>query len=87
MVQRTLGKAVLLVFGDSTFEEQEVLKALDVILVATESAGSRSGTCLLRVTSSFYQQILMAAGVDFGYLGAVVTAWQVEVLFFTKSIL
>ena len=85
MVHRTLSKAVLFVFDDSTFEERKVLKALYVIFVATESTDPRPGTCLLRVASSFDQEIV-AARADFGYLGAGMTAVQIEVLLFTKSI-
>ena len=86
MVHGTLSEAVFLVFDNSAFEEREALKALDVVLVATESAGPRPGSSLVSVAPSFYPQVV-AAGADFGYVHAGLTAMHIEVLLFSPFVL
>jgi hypothetical protein len=51
-------------FNDCSFEEEEILKALNVVLIAAESAGSRPRTSFSDVSPSLNQKV-MATGTDF----------------------
>ena len=86
MVHGALSKAVFLVFYNRAFKEGKVFEAENAIPVAAESACSWPDSGLLRVTPSFYHQVV-AAGADFSYICSELPALQIEVLLFSKFLL